>query len=173
MNNNLIFKHIPQSEVTDEIFEKIMKIESSRDSGYDEKSMNVFWRTSGINENFICLIDNEIVGHISYNPNSKRRNGSIFMVNLTVSPNHTRKGIAQGLISYACDYFLSNGHTKPMSTSVDKDNEPAVKLYLKCGFKIREPICEADEDDEQYIMDNKIEIIKSKINQNTNGDQNE
>ena len=48
-----------------------------------------------------------------------------------------------------------------MSLQVDKDNIPAINLYKKVGFEIREPICEADEDDEQYIMDSTItNIIK-------------
>lgn len=49
--------------------------------------------------------------------------------------------------------------TLPTSLSVDKDNEPAIKLYLKVGYKIQEPICEADEDDEQYIMDSSLQNV--------------
>ncbi len=167
------FKYIPQSEVSEEIFREVMSVESSRPSGYDEESMRVFWQISGKNHNFVCIDGGNVVGHISFNPNSVRRNGSIFMVNLTVHPDYTRKGIAQNLILTACDFYIQNGQTKVMSTSVDKDNLPAIKLYQKCGFEIREPVCEADDDDEQYILDNSIQKIKETIKQNIKGNQNE
>jgi ribosomal protein S18 acetylase RimI-like enzyme len=105
----------------------------------------------------------KIVAHISYNPKSKRRNGSIFMINLTVLPEYRRQGIAQDLIYVATNYYINNGYTLLTSVSVDKDNIPAVNLYQKVGFEIREPICEADEDDEQYIMDSTLQNIKATL----------
>ena len=50
-----------------------------------------------------------------------------------------------------------------MSVSVDKDNIPAINLYKKVGFEIKDPICEVDEDDEQYIMDAKIPYLIERI----------
>ncbi|MBQ9790885.1 MAG: GNAT family N-acetyltransferase [Clostridia bacterium] len=167
------FKYIPQDKVTEDIFSEVMAVESSRPSGYDEENMRAFWQTSGKNDNFVCTENGKIVGHISFNPNSKRRNGSIFMVNLTVHPEYTKRGIAQNLILTACKHFISLGFNKVMATSVDKDNFPAVSLYLKSGFEIREPVCEADEDDEQYIMDNSLVFIKNRLEQITKGKENE
>ena len=50
-----------------------------------------------------------------------------------------------------------------MSTSVDKINTHAVNLYQKVGYKINEPICEFDKDDEQYILEGSLKTIKQKI----------
>lgn len=46
-----------------------------------------------------------------------------------------------------------------MSLQVDKENFPALNLYKKLGFEILDPICSADEDDEQYIMAANISTI--------------
>ena len=166
MKNKFILKHIPQSEVSDDLFEAAVKIENSGGDGYTTEQMNELLRSSGRNDNFFCFLDGELAGYITYNPNSNRRNGSVFMINLMVDPKFRRMGAGQHLIASAVDFYLNKGISKPMSTSVDKDNFPAIKLYQKCGFEIREPVCELDEDDEQYIMDNSLEHIKSTIEQN-------
>lgn len=50
-----------------------------------------------------------------------------------------------------------------MSLQVDKDNNHAINLYKKVGLEIKEPICDDDIDDMQYIMDIEIKkIIKTK-----------
>ena len=85
------------------------------------------------------------------------------MVNLTVHPEYRKAGIAQNLIYTACKYYEKENNNLPMSLQVDKDNIPAINLYKKVGFKIEEPICEADEDDEQYIMEADIEELVKNI----------
>ena len=91
-----------------------------------------------------------------------RRNGSIYMVNLTVLDECRKQGIAQNLIYAACVYYKNKGVEKLMSLQVDKDNLPALNLYKKVGYEIKDPVCEADEDDEQYVMDSSIDnIIKT------------
>ena len=79
--------------------------------------------------------------HISYNPKSKRRNGSIYMVNLTVLPEYRRQGIAQKLIDISTQYYINKGYTLLVSLNVDKDNIPAVNLYQKVGFTITRNLC--------------------------------
>ena len=167
------YKQILQSDVDEKLFADIMKVESARDTGYSEDAMRMLWQTSGINVNFVCTLNDRIIGHISFNPNSKRRNGSIYMVNLTIDPAFVRRGFAQNLILESCKYFINQGETKLMSLHVDKDNQPAVNLYHKVGFENREPICEADEDDEQFIMDNNLQTIKYTIENLNKGTKNE
>ena len=156
----LIYKKLDKKDVTEELFSQIMAVENSTGSGYDEDIMREIWITGDKNDNFVCMDKDKIVAHISYNPKSKRRNGSIFMVNLTVLPEYRKRGIAQNLIYTATNYYIDNGYTLLTSVSVDKDNIPAVNLYQKVGFEIKDPICEADEDDEQYIMDSTLQNIR-------------
>ena len=125
--------------------------------------MRQIWCERDNNDNFACVDGHKVVAHISYNPKSKRRNGSIYMVNLTVLPEYRRRGIAQNLIYTAVKYYIGKGDTLLMSLNVDKDNIPALNLYQKVGFEIKEPICEADEDDEQYIMDSTLQNLKQKL----------
>ena len=159
----LTYRKLDRKDVTEELFDQIMAVENSTGSGYDEEIMREIWLTKDNNDNFVCMDGQKIVAHISYNPKSKRRNGSIFMVNLTVFPEYRKRGIAQNLIYTATNYYIDNGYTLLTSVSVDKDNIPAVNLYQKVGFKIKEPICEADEDDEQYIMDSTLLNIKQTL----------
>ncbi|MBQ7798525.1 MAG: GNAT family N-acetyltransferase [Clostridia bacterium] len=156
----LIYKKLDKKDVTEELFSQIMAVENYTGSGYDEDIMSEIWITGDKNDNFVCMDKDKIVAHISYNPKSKRRNGSIFMVNLTVLPEYRKRGIAQNLIYTATNYYIDNGYTLLTSVSVDKDNIPAVNLYQKVGFEIKDPICEADEDDEQYIMDSTLQNIR-------------
>lgn len=159
----LIYKKLAQKDVTEDLFKQIMVVENSTGSGYSEDVMRQIWCERDNNDNFACVDGNKIVAHISYNPKSKRRNGSIYMVNLTVLPEYRRRGIAQNLIYTAVKYYIGKGDTLLMSLNVDKDNIPALNLYQKVGFEIKEPICEADEDDEQYIMDSTLQNLKQKL----------
>ncbi|MBQ7798841.1 MAG: GNAT family N-acetyltransferase [Clostridia bacterium] len=156
----LTYKKLDRKDVSEELFKQIMVVENSTGSGYDEDIMREIWITGDKNDNFVCMDEDKVIAHISYNPKSKRRNGSIFMVNLTVLPEYCKRGIAQNLIYTATNYYIDNGYTLLTSVSVDKVNIPAVNLYQKVGFEIKDPICEADEDDEQYIMDSTLQNIK-------------
>jgi ribosomal protein S18 acetylase RimI-like enzyme len=161
----LIYKKLAQKDVTQDLFNQIMAVENSTGSGYDEDVMREIWITGDRNDNFVCMDNDKIIAHITYNPKSKRRNGSIYMVNLTVLPEYRRQGIAQKLIYTANNYYVDNGYTLLTSLNVDKDNIPAINLYQKVGFEIKDPICEADEDDEQYIMDSSLQNIKVTLQQ--------
>lgn len=157
------YKRLDRKDITDKQFKEVVEAES--EDGYTEEQLRAMWIEDPKDDNFVCIHDNRIVAHITYNPLSKRRNGSLYMVNLSVRPEYRRKGIAIELINTACEYYISQGQTLKMSTSVDKDNLPALRLYQKVGFEIKEPICEVDIDDEQYIMEADLNRIKSIIKQ--------
>lgn len=161
MEKQYRYVKLEEKEVTDALFKQIMEVENSTGSGYEENIMRELFITGHKNDNFVCFDDNKIVAHITFNPKSKRRNGSIFMVNLTVLPEYRKQGIAKTLIKTATDYYISKGYTLPMSTSVDRDNTSAVNLYKRVGFEIKPPITEVEiaDDDEQYIMDAKLEDL--------------
>ena len=158
---DLKYFRLDRSEVTEDLFKQIVAAES--EDGYTEEQLRCLWIEDEKDDNFVCMDNDKIVANISYNPLSKRRNGSIYMVNLSVLPEYRRQGIAIELINTATEYYLSKGQTLKMSTSVDKDNLPALKLYQKVGFEIKEPVCELDEDDKQFILDADLELIKNKI----------
>lgn len=161
---NYQYKRLDKNEITQEQFKQVLEVERSQgeDDCYSEEVMKRLFLEDEKNSNFICLDGENVVAHISYNPLSKRRNGSIYMVNLIVHPEYRRQKIAQNLIYTACRYYLNKSDNKLMSLQVDKDNEGAISLYKKVGFEIKPPICEADEDETQYIMDCTIEkLIKN------------
>ena len=162
----LTYKKINKENVSEEMFKQIMAIENSTGTGYSEDVMREIWTVRDNNDNFACFDGNNMVAHISYNTKSKRRNGSIYMVNLTVLPEYRRRGIAQKLIYTAANYYIDNGCSMVMSLNVDKDNIAAINLYKKSGFEIKEPICEADKDDEQYIMASGLQNIKVTLEEN-------
>lgn len=161
-----IFKRLDKSEITDELFSQIVAVEQS-DGGdcYTEEQLREIWINDLKDDNFVCMLDDKIIAHLSFNPKSKRRNDSIYMINLMVMPNYRRRGIAQNLICTATNYYKEKAPLeKIMSLSVDKDNIPAVSLYKKVGYIIQNPICEIDEDDEQYIMDTTLQTLSDRLN---------
>ena len=154
------YEKIDRNEITEEQFKQVLKVEKSEgeDDCYSEEIMREIFIKDEKDDNFVCIDKDKIVAYISLNPKSKRRNGSAYIISLVVLPSHRRQGIAINLIKCAARYYKEKGEPLLMSLQVDKDNIPAINLYKKVGFEIREPICEADIDDEQYIMD--IEIKK-------------
>lgn len=160
------FKRLDKLEITEDQFKQIMDVENSTSTGYSEEIMKSIWLEDEKDDNFVCIKNDRIVGHISFNPKSMRRNGSIYMVNLTVLGECRNQGIAQNLIYAACMYYKNKGVEKLMSLQVDKDNIPALSLYKKVGYEIKDPVCEADEDDEQYVMDSSIDNIIKTIESN-------
>lgn len=161
MKNQYRYIKLEEKDVTDNLFKQIMEVENSTVSGYSEDVMKEIFITGHKNDNFVCFDKDKIVAHITFNPKSKRRNGSIYMVNLTVLPEYRKQGIAKTLIKTATNYYISKCYSKPMSTSVDRDNISAVNLYKKVGFEIKKPLTEVEieDDDEQYIMDANLEDL--------------
>ena len=159
--NNFKYYRLDRRDITEEQLQQIVAVES--EDGYTEYQLRKIWIEDEKDDNFVCVDGDKIVAHISYNPQSKRRNGSIYMINLSVLPEYRRNGIAIGLINTATEYYISQNQALPMSLSVDKDNIPALRLYQKVGFEIKDPVCEVDEDDEQYIMESNLLNIRETI----------
>ena len=157
------YKRVDRSEVTPQLFQQIVDVENAEGDGYTKQQLETIWINDHKDDNFVCMDGEKVVGHISVNPLSQRRNGSLFVVNLVVLPSYRRQGIAQTLIATAVKFYIEKGVTLPMSITVDKDNFPAIKLYQKVGFEIKQPICKIDEDDAQYILDSTLENIEKTI----------
>ena len=155
------YKRLDRSEITEEQFKQVLKVEQceGEDDYYSEEKMRELLIEDKKNSNFVCIDSDKIVGYIAYNPLSKRRNGSIYIISLVVLPEYRKKGIAKNLIYTACKYYENKNFGEIMSLQVDKENIAALSLYKKMGFEVLDPICEADEDDEQYIMASCISTI--------------
>lgn len=159
----LRYERLDREDITEEQFKQVLDVEMSEgeDDCYTVEQMKDLFIEDKKNSNFVCFDEDKIVGYISYNPKSKRRNGSIYIISLVVLPKYRRLGIAKNLIYTACKYYENKGLGEIMSLQVDKDNVPAINLYKKVGFEIKDPICEADYDDDQYIMASNInELIR-------------
>lgn len=159
------YEKLDRNKITDEQFKQVLKVERSdgEDDCYSEEIMKELFIKDEKDDNFVCYDKDQIVAYISLNPKSKRRNGSAYIISLVVMPSHRRQGIAINLIRCAARYYKEKGEPLLMSLQVDKDNYPAINLYKKIGFEIKDPICEADIDDEQYIMDIEVkDLVKTK-----------
>ena len=164
------YKRLDRSEITEEQFKQVLNVERSdgEDDSYSEETMRELLIEDAKNSNFICTHNDNIVGYISLNPLSKRRNGSIYIISLVVLPEYRKKGIAKNLIYTACKYYENKEFGEIMSLQVDRDNIPALSLYKKMNFEVLDPICESDEDDEQYIMASDIKTIIKVFEKNFN-----
>ncbi|MEH7109247.1 MULTISPECIES: GNAT family N-acetyltransferase [Bacillaceae] len=80
-------------------------------------------------EQFIGFFDeDELVGALSYTMVGQE----LTICRLIVDPNHFRKGIAQKLL---INLEENNNEISVFKVSTGRDNFPAIRLYLKNGFK--------------------------------------
>lgn len=58
------------------------------------------------------------------------------IVNLVVSPNHRRRGVASRIINSARNYVAREWDAEDLNLYVEKDNHAAVTLYQRLGFQM-------------------------------------
>jgi ribosomal protein S18 acetylase RimI-like enzyme len=78
-------------------------------------------------------IEDELVGAISY----KLTNSMLDIHRVVVKPSHFRKGIAQSLLT---EILSLHTHVNKVIVSTARKNLPAINLYKRFGFYIREEI---------------------------------
>jgi len=97
---------------------------------------------------FVAEADGKVVGFVSGNfiPRSAQDSSSLTLTNpggeilvgdLVVHRDYRGKGIATSLLLHVKESGLSKGITKLVGY-VDSDNRPALKLYRKLGFQLKE-----------------------------------
>ncbi len=97
-------------------------------------------------QQFICVDDEKIVGAFVLNddPQGKYENAiwkadivqGEYMVchTLATDPSCYGKGIGNAMVKYCVEYAKNNGY-KAIRLDVVPENEPARRLYEKCGFE--------------------------------------
>ncbi|WP_131536977.1 GNAT family N-acetyltransferase [Pedobacter nototheniae] len=71
----------------------------------------------------------------NFNPEPETEAGEFYLDTISVSEKMQGKGIGKLLIKAGLDWAVKLGHKKT-ALLVDKENEGALRLYLKMGFKI-------------------------------------
>ena len=78
---------------------------------------------------YIAYVDEKILGYIEYNDIYE----TIDIVNIFVKENKRREGIGEKLLRFLMN---ENKDKNNITLEVNKENEPALNLYKKLGFKI-------------------------------------
>jgi ribosomal protein S18 acetylase RimI-like enzyme len=97
----------------------------------DEKSYNESKLNDSKYNNFICKINNTVVGIIS----ARIFNDEISIADLAVLKSHRKRGIARVILSKTITYFL-NDEMEKFILSVETENKNALSLYEHSGFRI-------------------------------------
>ena len=91
----------------------------------------------------VVLDDYEIIGTVQLRYKGKK-SACIWL--LFVEENYRREGIATLLVNECCK-MAKQEHCQTLGLIVDKDNEPAMSLYHKLGFKFS-----YEYEDNTYLM---------------------
>ena len=86
-----------------------------------------------------AMMDGEVIaGFITLHPSDRYLDGGLYIVNLNVSQEYRRQGIATRLIFASCSAYAQTHDDKRVTLDVRKDNTAAAALYAKLGFAVTE-----------------------------------
>lgn len=93
------------------------------------------------NEIFVARIEEQIVGYIILSSREGKKNGYRYRKELDidamgVDENYRNQGIGGKLLEYVKEYAKENDYTD-LRLTVNEENENAIHLYEKVGFKIK------------------------------------
>ena len=163
MKDEFVVCKVSKDDMTAPLFQQIVHVENSEGDPYSVEQLKELWCEDNHFDCFVCTNHHKAIGHIIFNPHSRRRNGSIYIVNLVVLSRYRRQGVGRRLLKAGCEYYIKQGCTLPFSLSVDKDNIPALTLYKKLEFQEQEPVNQIEEDDTQYIMESTLDEVYRNI----------
>lgn len=84
-----------------------------------------------------AMLDGEVIaGFITLHPSTRYLGGGLYIVNLNVSHEYRRQGVATRLILAACSSYTQTHMEARVTLDVRKDNAAALALYSKLGFAI-------------------------------------
>lgn len=87
------------------------------------------------NLNIIALIDNNIVGNLTFRGGHRPRIMHTGEFGISVSKKHWGFGIGIALVKYLIAWAQDGNIIKKINLRVREDNKRAMKLYKKLGFK--------------------------------------
>lgn len=79
---------------------------------------------------FLLSLRGEFVGSAAYRV---RSDGSVYISNVVVDPEHRRRGFARAALSYILEI---NNERPRLDLVTHPENVPALRLYLSLGFKV-------------------------------------
>lgn len=133
------FERLDHTTITKEIFSQLVDVENNAAGvpySRNELKEIVEWEN---NDTFVCRIDDEIVGFLTMNRASKRFDGCIYLVNIAVTEDHQRRGIAKRLMFEAFNYYSkTNNPDRTIGLHVSETNDKAKNLYKNVGFTLKE-----------------------------------
>jgi len=94
------------------------------------------WKRDSDNVMFGAFIDDVLVGICGFQRDHRERarhRGEL--VHLYVVPQAAKKGIGTRLIASVMDYALIDPAVQQVTLSVSGDNDPALKIYHRAGFR--------------------------------------
>lgn len=79
---------------------------------------------------FIAQRENEVVGHAAYTPVTAERPDFVVFI----APDYQNRGIGTALLYHVVQNTAIEGF-RGVESYVDRDNESAIHVYEKCGFR--------------------------------------
>ena len=100
--------------------------------------------------NFVAIKGNKIIGCTSFNGNTARKMKHYGTIGISVLKEYWGRGIATALLEKLISWSKEKG-IKKINLDVFENNERAIKLYEKFGFKLEGCIEDGIFDGENYI----------------------
>jgi len=100
---------------------------------YWEKNLS---NTSDNEISLVAVTGDDIAGQLSLSASVRPRRKHVATFGMGVSARYTRKGVGTKLLTAALELTDSWLMIKRIELQVYSDNEPAIKLYKKFGFKV-------------------------------------
>ena len=116
----------------------------------DEKEHIKKVKSSETSNYFVVMKNNKIIGCIGFNGNTARKMKHYGTIGISVLKEYWGRGIAKALLEKLISWAKEKG-IKKINLDVFENNERAIKLYEKFGFKLEGCIEDGIFDGENYI----------------------
>lgn len=116
----------------------------------DEKEHIKKVKSSETSNHFVAIKGNKIIGCTSFNGNTARKMKHCGTIGISVLKEYWGRGIATALLEKLISWAKEKG-IKKINLDVFENNEGAIKLYKKFGFKLEGCIEDEIFDGENYI----------------------
>jgi len=107
-------------------------------------------KTSETSNYFVVMKNNKMIGCIGFNGNTARKMKHYGTIGISVLKEYWGRGIATALLEKLISWSKEKG-IKKINLDVFENNERAIKLYEKFGFKLEGCIEDGIFDGEKYI----------------------